>query len=456
MTIRRQWLFVLTLTAVLAVFINTFLLTSMINRYFLSYTAESYDNHAIQIQELALHALTDGDFSGQALSVQFESHLDDPIRSIKLYDANGQLLALAENRENLMHGMMGDKMKARMNSTFEEVDSFEIVENGTVIGTLNITRYSSLNNSVVSTMFKGSLIRNSVLSFGIVLIILISIGVWISKKMSRDLTNAASLAVSIDLGDQSDIKLSKIEEIRIIQQSLQALHSKLRIKQLGRKQLIDELVHQVRTPLTILKAHLEGFEDGVIEMTPEEITICGDQIENITSIIANMSMMLDANVESRSVAPEKIDINTLIKQIVNGLKVQFDKKQIDLQLLNHEKVSIKTDKYKLSQSIYNILTNAYKFTPSNGKVEISYKTKDNILEISIKDTGIGIPEEDQANLFDAYYRGGNANKITGEGLGLFVVRGNLAQIGGEVTVLSQAGAGSTFTIKIPTDMDPEV
>ena len=428
----------------------------MINRYFLSYTAESYDNHAIQIQELALHALTDGDFSGQALSVQFESHLDDPIRSIKLYDANGRLLALAENRESLMHGMMGDKMKARMNSTFEEVDSFEISEDGTVIGTLNITRYSSLNNSVVSTMFKGSLIRNSVLSFGIVLMILISIGVWISKKMSRDLTNAASLAVSIDLGDQSDIKLSKIEEIRIIQQSLQALHSKLRIKQLGRKQLIDELVHQARTPLTILKAHLEGFEDGVIEMTPEEITICGDQIENITSIIANMSMMLDANVESRSVAPEKIDINALIKQIVNGLKVQFDKKQIDLQLLNHEKIAIKTDKYKLSQSIYNILTNAYKFTPANGKVEISYKTKDDGLEISIKDTGIGIPEEDQANLFDAYYRGGNAGKITGEGLGLFVVRGNLAQIGGEVTVLSQAGGGSTFTIKVPTDMDPEV
>ncbi len=158
MTIRRQWLIVLTLTAVLAVFINTFLLTSMINRYFLSYTAESYDNHAIQIQELALHALTDGDFSGQALSVQFESHLDDPIRSVKLYDANGELLALAENRENLMHGMMGDKMKARMNSTFEEVDSFEISEDGTVI-----TSTASDGRILTKTFTNGFLTMTSVL-----------------------------------------------------------------------------------------------------------------------------------------------------------------------------------------------------------------------------------------------------------------------------------------------------
>lgn len=453
MTIRRQWLYVLTLTAVLAVCINSFLLASMINRYFLSYTTESYNNHVGQIQELALHALTDGDFSSRQLSVQFESHLDDPIRSIKLYDSRGQLLAIAENKANSMHDMMNERMKARMNSTFEEVDSFEISEGGTMLGTLNITRYSTLNDSVVSTMFKLSLLRNSVLSFAVVLVVLISIGIWVSKKMSKDLTNTASLAVAIDLGNQSDIVLSKIEEIKIIQQSLQALHSKLRIKQLGRKQLIDELVHQVRTPLTVLKAHLEGLQDGLIVMTPEEISICDDQIENITSIIANMSMMLDANIESGTVKPENVDIHSLIKQIINGLKIQFDKKQVDLQLLNHEKISVKTDKYKLSQSIYNILTNSYKFTPPHGKVEISYKLADNALEIVIKDTGIGIPQEDKANLFDAYYRGGNAHKITGEGLGLFVVRENLAQMGGSVTVSSKTGVGSTFSINLPASIE---
>jgi two-component system, OmpR family, sensor histidine kinase BaeS len=453
LTIRRQWLLVLTLTAVLAVFINSLLLASMINRYFLSYTAENYNNHVGQIEELALHALTEGDFSGSQLSVQFESHLDDPIRSIKLYDNRGQLLAIAENKANSMHEMMNERMRARMNSPFEEVDSFEISDGGTVLGTLNITRYSTLNDSVVSTMFKLSLLRNSVFSFAVVLVILISIGIWISKKMSKDLSNTASLAVAIDLGNQSDITLSKIEEIKIIQQSLQALHSKLRIKQLGRKQLIDELVHQARTPLTVLKAHLEGLQDGLIEMTPEEISICDDQIENITSIIANMSMMLDADIESGTVKPEILDINSLIKQMISGLKIQFDNKQIDLQLLNHEKVSIKTDKYKLSQSIYNILTNAYKFTPPRGKVEISYKMTDKALEITIKDTGIGIPEEDKANLFDAYYRGRNVHKIAGEGLGLFVVRENLAQIGGRITVSSKAGIGSTFIITLPDTVE---
>ena len=89
LTIRKQWLVVLTLTAVIAVSINSFLLSALINRYFQSYTMENYNIHVSQIQELARNALVEGSFSPKQLSMQFESHLDDPILSIKLYDADG-------------------------------------------------------------------------------------------------------------------------------------------------------------------------------------------------------------------------------------------------------------------------------------------------------------------------------------------------------------------------------
>ncbi|HZK71398.1 MAG TPA: sensor histidine kinase, partial [Clostridia bacterium] len=315
MTIRKQWLIVLTLTAVLAVLINSLLLSSLISRYFVSYTTEDYNIHVDQIEDLAINALTDNTLSSQQLTMQFESHLDDPILSIKLYNNQGQLVAFVENKFVYMHGMMKGRMPEMMKAA-EEVDSVEIYDAGVLLGVLNITRYSSLNNSIGSNLFKFALIRNTVFSFAIVLIVLISIGMIISRRMGRDLTNTASQAINIDLGNQSNVKLSKIKEIKIIQQCLQTLNSKLKIKQIGRKRLIDELVHQVRTPLTILKTHLEGFEDGLIEMTPEEIVVCGEQVDNITSIIANMSMMLDANISSESIKPEKVDINALLKQII--------------------------------------------------------------------------------------------------------------------------------------------
>ena len=184
-------------------------------------------------------------------------------------------------------------------------------------------------------------------------------------------------------------------------------------------------------------------------MTPEEIKICEVQIEDITSIIANMSSMLDAEKETDSVKLDEFEFNQLLKQIIGGLKAQFNKKQIDLFLASHQKVELKTDKYKLSQCIYNILTNAYKFTDPNGKVSIAYEVVGEQLVIHIEDTGTGIGDEDKKHLFDAYYRGVNANNIPGEGIGLYVVKENLNKMNGEISVESEIGKGSKFIVKIP-------
>lgn len=447
MTIRRQWLIILTLTAVIAVFVNTVVLGSLINRYFLSYNADIYDSHVNQIEILAKDALKDQSYSYSQLAVQLRSHLDDPILRIELYDENGVEIASAQQDYENMRSMMGHMM----NSFAEETDVINLTENGAVIGQLVITRYSSLNNSIVSRLFKGALLRNSGFSFVVVLLVLVVIGMFISRKMSRDLTDTAAQAIDIDLGNQENRKLSKVKEIRIIQQSLVTLGSKLKLKQIARKRLVDELVHQTRTPLTILKTHLEGFEDGIITMSPEEIKICEEQIDNISAIIANMSGLIDADRTNDEVKTEEFEFSGLLKQIIRGLKVQFDNKKIDLILSDSQKITVTTDRYKLSQCIYNILINAYKFTQQGGKVEIFYSADRSNLTVTVRDTGIGIPDKDIEHLFDAYYRGDGATGIAGEGLGLYIVKENLDKIGGTISVSSQIGKGSSFILSIPLD-----
>lgn len=455
MTIRRQWLLILTLTAVLAVFINSAILDSLINKYFLTYNSEAYDYHVDQIEQLAASALLDNSLTEQQLSVQFESHLDDPIVSIKLYNADGQLVASAENTgssgSGMMSGMMNGMMSRMMREHSEEVDSFDVTDGSAVIGVLHITRYSALNQSAASTMFQYALLRNSLLSFVIVLCALIAIGIFVSRKLSRDLTNTASQALSIDMGDRPDFKLSKVKEIKIIQTSLEELQNRLKIKQVGRKRVVDEFVHQTRTPLTILKTHLEGIEDGIISMSGDEMKVCQSQIDNLSAIISNMSMLLDADRPTEAVRMEEFDLHTLLMQIINGMKVPFEKKKISLRLLAAQRTVLTTDKYKLSQSVYNLLANAYKFTEPNGIVSVFYERTDAGVSIHIRDTGIGIPEEDLPHLFDAYYRGENAGRTPGDGLGLYVVKENIGQVGGTVDVRSNPGEGSEFTITVPTE-----
>lgn len=302
---------------------------------------------------------------------------------------------------------------------------------------------------MVSAMFKASLLRNSFVSFGIVLFILLVIGIFISRRLSRDLTNTAYRTLSIDRGGSTDFKPSRVKEIRIIQSGLDTLQNRLKIRQIGRKRFLDEIVHQTRTPLTILKTHLEGLEDGVITMTGDEIKVCQAQVDSISSIISNLSLLLDADKPSETVHSEEFEMHALLSQVISGLRVQFEKKKISLELKSNQKVTVNSDKNKISQSIYNILTNAYKFTEPYGTVNIFYEASETEAFIRIKDTGIGIAREDLPQLFDAYYRGRNAAVTAGDGLGLFIVKENLEQLGGTISVRSEPDSGSEFTISIP-------
>lgn len=450
MTVKRQWMMVLILTVVISVAVNSLVLSILIKRQFIDYSTENYNSHISQLEEFSKKMLVENSYSRQQIAMQLESHLSDPINEIRLYDMDGNLLAYAASDRHQMMGMMGNRMMNRMmGNAAEEIDSIDIVQDDDTIGRLNIKRYSSIGNSLATRNFVVSLIGSSMLSFGIVFILIFVIGMIISNKMTKDLRLTAQQAVDIELGNAGNVSKSHVREIRMIQQSLETLQARLRLKQTSRKKLVDELVHQTRTPLTILSMHLEGFQDGVIKFTPDEIKTCESQIDNITSIITNMSGMIDAEKDIDSTEFDQIELNQMLKQIIGGLKMQFDKKGIEIQLLSQHKLSLNTDRYKLSQAVYNLLTNAYKFTGSRGKVTVDYGEFQDGVRIIIEDTGTGIRREEQSKIFDAYYRGSNSDDYSGEGIGLYVAMQNIERIGGSLEVESEPGKGSRFVIWLP-------
>ncbi|MCD6321674.1 MAG: HAMP domain-containing histidine kinase [Clostridiales bacterium] len=448
MTIRKLWLLLLILVAVFSVIINAAVLSVLTNRYFNDYLTENYENHFNQIIEYSKQALKTEDLSIAQMKIEMETHLDDPIIRIKLYDEEGTIIVDVGNDTSALPMMMGGRMMPMMESGYtvadQESDSYEITDGGKTVGYLSITRYSSISDSVNTQRFKASLVLNSLISTVIVIILAVIIGVFISKRMSRDLMSTAKLAQDISLGTDTDATKTNIEEIRIIRQSLTALKNRLKLKNKSRKVLVDELIHQTRTPLTILKTHLEGYSDKVIEMTPEEVKVLENQIEDITSIISNMSNIIDVEKDAEVLNIEEFELTRLLQQIVNGLKVQFSNKKIDLTLTFEEKYTLKTDRNKLSQAIYNVLTNAYKFTRENDSVAIDCKVVNENVRIEIKDTGIGMDEDETSRIFDAYYKGNSLKD--GDGLGLFIAKENLNKINSTITVVSETGKGSAFTI----------
>lgn len=449
MSIRKLWLIVLTLVATLSIAINAIILTSLTDRYFKTYLSETYEEHIDQMLTYIVSSLKQENISLRQMAIELESHLDTPIVRIKLYGPNGLLLVAVEDRDYDPRdiGRMG-MMDFMFRIGEEEVDTFDVTDNGVLLGKLNITKQSSAESSVIAMMFKSRLFVNSLISTGIALIITLLVGAFISKRMSKDLTDTAQLASNIQIGNPLESKSSSIQEISQIQNSLHDLNTRLKIKQKSRKTMVDQLVHQTKTPLTILKSHVEAMEDGVIQISKEELAIFQNQIDHLNNILSNMSTMIDAEKESETLTLETVDVHQLLNQIILGLRSQFDKKGLELKLLSTTRVKLLTDPYKLSQVLYNLLTNAYKYT-EKGRVEISVKEDQDTLSISISDTGIGIEPSEINNIFNAYVRGTSVTKIPGEGIGLYVVKENLNQLNATIDVQSTLGKGSTFTIKLP-------
>lgn len=459
-TLRKLWLQILILVTVLVITVNTLILTFLTDRYFADYLKESYELHVSEIIDYATAALSSEEISLRQMAIELESHLNDPIVEIKLYDKNGNLLADVGRENFLDMPMMGSRfsrmpMGRTIDLSTQETRQFEIESDGQILGIVNITIHNIAENSFVAQKFKSALLVNSVASFGITIVIAVLIGIYVSKKMSTSLKETEQLATEIQMGNDVGYVSSDIKEINAIRESLLELNARLRLKQKTRKTLVDQLVHQTRTPLTILQSHLEAIQDGIIEVSDDELKVCQNQINDIKSIITNMSSMIDAGTEQDALKIEGFEVFALMSQIQQGLMAQFRKKKIELTLTSDEKIFMKSDKYKLSQSIYNILMNAYKYTQENGVVRISYWKVDERLILKIQDTGMGIPDAELHKIFDAYYRSASATEIKGEGLGLYIVKENVDRLKGSIEVQSKVGAGTTLILEIPVELDEE-
>nr|WP_243456488.1 ATP-binding protein [Mobilitalea sibirica] len=110
---------------------------------------------------------------------------------------------------------------------------------------------------------------------------------------------------------------------------------------------------------------------------------------------------------------------------------------------------LKTDKYRLSQTVYNILTNAYKFTNSKGKVLVSYQINQDNIVLVIEDNGSGISKQDLDKIFNAYYKNEKSMGQSGDGLGLYIAKENMKSIHGTISVVSEINQGSRFVLSFP-------
>ncbi len=224
-----------------------------------------------------------------------------------------------------------------------------------------------------------------------------------------------------------------------------------------KSEFISLASHQLRTPLSAIKTYSHMLVDGYMgELTQTQkkslrtIISGADRMNELISTLLNVTRIETGSI---AVTPKIVQIEKTIDDIIKEISIMASDKSIEVQFKNLSKsnISIKTDALILQEIITNLVSNAVKYTPENGKVTISTLERSKDVLITVTDTGWGIPLQSKDQIFSKFFRAPNIvrRETTGTGLGLYLVKGLVDTIGGTISFKSVEGKGTSFFLTLP-------
>jgi two-component system sensor histidine kinase GlrK len=216
------------------------------------------------------------------------------------------------------------------------------------------------------------------------------------------------------------------------------------------------MAHELRTPLSSIKMGIslfvEGREGPVTESQKELLLLLRGENDRLITLINSLLDLAKMEAGMMAYRFEQKNLTPLIDQVVKEIKPLVEAKKIILESKSTERLPIvKIDGERILQALRNIVGNAIKFTPEGGRVSVLARTVDQGVEVSVSDTGPGIPEESLATIFEKFKqaRPKGTYKNKGTGLGLAIAKQIITSHGGKIWAESKLGQGSTFFVVLP-------
>ena len=250
------------------------------------------------------------------------------------------------------------------------------------------------------------------------------------------------------------VKVHASGELKELADSYNAMAEKIENFDQSRSQFVQNASHELKTPLATMKLLLENLiyqPDMPSELRAEFMQDMNHEIDRLSGIITDLLTLTKMDSEETAIKHEKFDFTELCIGAVHALQPAAEKNRLTLTMDVAKDVTLQGDESKLGQVIYNLIDNAIKYTPEGGSVHVTMKADGRNAVFAVRDTGVGIPEEDAKHIFDRFYRVDKARsrETGGTGLGLSIVRQMVQLHRGEIKVDSTFGKGSTFTVTLP-------
>jgi signal transduction histidine kinase len=283
---------------------------------------------------------------------------------------------------------------------------------------------------------------------GLLVLLVLAILGRIVRRLAAPVGDLIDASGRIEAGDFSTrVEERGPREVRTLARAFNAMSARLEEAEQERRSALADVSHELRTPLTVIQGNLEAIIDGVYPADAQHLEPILAETRILERLIDDLRTLTLAEAGSLVLHREPTDLRALLNDLAAGYRTQAEQAGISLTVTTAEDLPVlEVDPARIREVISNLLTNALRHTPRDGRVELSAALAGDQVEVIVHDTGSGIPTDQLDRIFDRFYRSPDS---PGSGLGLPIAKSLVDAHGGTITTTSEAGHGTTMRILLP-------
>lgn len=286
---------------------------------------------------------------------------------------------------------------------------------------------------------------------GIMLLLAVGLALIIAKRVSKPIEEISQKAQTLAKGDYDTHFDGKgFFEIVALSDTLNMAAVELSRVEALRRELLANVSHDLRTPLSLIYSYAEMMNDFPDEITPEQTRVIMDETRRLTALVNDVLDISKLESDMERLAATRFNLTLNIRETVERVQELLKNESFNITFTHNSDVYVNADETKIGRAFYNLLINAVNYSGDSRNIAIMQSITENRVRISITDSGEGIAEDDLPFIWDRYFKSGKKHKraVIGTGLGLFIVKKIIELHGGEYGVTSEIDKGSTFWLEL--------
>jgi two-component system, OmpR family, sensor histidine kinase BaeS len=324
-----------------------------------------------------------------------------------------------------------------------------VLIDGRFVGTIQV-RLTGTGLAATDAVLRVALWRAIAGAAALTALLAVLAALVMSRRITDPVARLIEVAQATGHGDRA-ARVGQIRapaELRDLAATFDRMADSLARQDQLRRDMAADVAHELRTPVAVLQAGHEALIDGVVQPTPRQLSSLRDEVLRLARLVDDLYTLSSAEAAALQLSLAQCDLAEITATAAGGLASRFDAASITLEQ-RLAPVTIMADEGRVHQVVHNLLSNALKFTPAGGQVTVTTSAAGQHAQLSVTDTGRGIPVDELPRVFNRFWRGRQSGLVAGSGIGLAIVAELVRGHGGSVQLTSTPGQGTRVVVTFP-------